>query len=64
MLEELKEKLERIEKEIKIYKSNLIDEVQKEEMIPASKDLFLLRDLKEQQATIEKIIKKMEKEKE
>ncbi len=64
MLEELKEKLERIEKEIKIYKSNLIDEVQKEEMIPASNDLFLLRDLKEQQATIEKIIKKMEKEKE
>lgn len=48
MLEELKGKLERIEKYIKIYKSNLIEEIEREEIIPASNDLLLLRDLKEQ----------------
>ena len=62
MIEELIKKLERIEYEIKIYKRNLIEEIEKEEMIPASNDLLLLRDLKEQQRTIQRIIKRLKME--
>ena len=63
MIEELINKLERIEYEIKIYKRNLIEEIEREEMIPASNDLLLLRDLKEQQRTIQRIIKRLKMEK-
>lgn len=62
MIEELINKLERIEYEIKIYKRNLIEEIEREEMIPASNDLLLLRDLKEQQRTIQRIIKRSKME--
>lgn len=62
MIEELIGKLERIEYEIKIYKRNLIEEIEREEMIPASNDLLLLRDLKEQQRTIQRIIKRLKME--
>lgn len=62
MLEELKGKLERIEKYIKIYKSNLIEEIEREEIIPASNDLLLLRDLKEQQRTIHRMIERLKME--
>ena len=62
MIEELTGKLERIEYEIKIYKRNLIEEIEREEMIQASNDLLLLRDLKEQQRTIQRIIKRLKKE--
>ena len=62
MIEELINKLERIEYEIKIYKRNLIEEIEREEMIPASNDLLLLRDLKEQQRTIQRIIKRLKME--
>ena len=62
MIEELINKLERIEYEIKIYKMNLIEEIEREEMIPASNDLLLLRDLKEQQRTIQRIIKRSKME--
>lgn len=62
MIEELIGKLERIEYEIKIYKRNLIEEIEREEMIPASNDLSLLRDLKEQQRTIQRIIKRLKME--
>ena len=62
MIEELINKLERIEYEIKIYKRNLIEEIEREEMIPASNDLLLLRDLKEQQRTIQRIIKRLKTE--
>lgn len=62
MIEELTGKLERIEYEIKIYKRNLIEEIEREEMIPASNDLLLLRDLKEQQRTIQRIIKRLKME--
>lgn len=55
MIEELTGKLERIEYEIKIYKRNLIEEIEREEMIPASNDLLLLRDLKEQQRIIKRL---------
>ena len=62
MIEELINKLERIEYEIKIYKRNLIEEIEREEMIPASNDLLLLRDLKEQQRTIQRIIRRSKME--
>ena len=62
MIEELINKLEKIEYEIKIYKRNLIEEIEREEMIPASNDLLLLRDLKEQQRTIQRIIKRLKME--
>lgn len=62
MIEELINKLERIEYEIKIYKRNLIEEIEREEMIPACNDLLLLRDLKEQQRTIQRIIKRLKME--
>ena len=62
MIEELINKLERIEYKIKIYKRNLIEEIEREEMIPASNDLLLLRDLKEQQRTIQRIIKRLKME--
>ena len=62
MIEELINKLERIEYEIKIDKRNLIEEIEREEMIPASNDLLLLRDLKEQQRTIQRIIKRSKME--
>ncbi len=62
MIEELINKLERIEYEIKIHKRNLIEEIEREEMIPASNDLLLLRDLKEQQRTIQRIIKRLKME--
>ena len=63
MIEELINKSERIEYEIKIYKRNLIEEIEREEMISASNDLLLLRDLKEQQRTIQRIIKRLKMEK-
>ena len=62
MIEELINKLERIECKIKIYKMNLIKEIEREEMIPASNDLLLLRDLKEQQRTIQRMIKRSKME--
>lgn len=62
MLEELKTRLERINKEIEVYKNNLIEEIEREEMIPASNDLLLMRDLKEQQGIIKKIIERLERE--
>ena len=62
MIEELINKLERIEYEIKIYKMKLIEEIEREEMISASNDLLLLRDLKEQQRTIQRIIKRLKME--
>ena len=62
MIEELINKSERIEYEIKIYKRNLIEEIEREEMISASNDLLLLRDLKEQQRTIQRIIKRLKME--
>ena len=62
MIEELINKLEGIEYEKKIYKRNLIEEIEREQMIPASNDLLLLRDLKEQQRTIQRIIKRLKME--
>lgn len=55
--ERLKMRLDLINKNIEIYKKNVIEEVQKEEIIPATGSLLLLRDLKEQQGLIEDLLK-------
>lgn len=52
----LKTRLDLINKQIEIYKKNAIDEIEKEEMIPATSDLLMLRDLKEQQLLIKDLL--------
>ena len=54
--EKLKIRLDLINNQIKIYKENAIKEIEKEEMIPATSDLLMLRDLKEQQLLLCKIL--------
>ena len=54
--EKLKMRLDLINNQIKIYKQNAIKEIEKEEMIPATSDLLMLRDLKEQQLLLCKIL--------
>ncbi len=54
----LKMRLDRINNQIEIYKKNAIEEIQKEEMIPATSDLLILRDLKEQQLLIRDLLNK------
>lgn len=58
--EKLKIRLELINNEIEIYKKNAIEEIEKEEMIPATGDLLMLRDLKEQQLLIKKLLETKE----
>lgn len=55
--ENLKIRLQIINSNIEIYKKNAIKEIEKEEMIPATGSLLLLRDLKEQQRLLEQLIK-------
>ena len=54
--ESLKLRLEDINKLIELYKRNAIEELEKEEMIPATSDVLMLRDLKEQQLLIKQIL--------
>ena len=54
--DKLKARLEIINKEIEIYKKNVIEEIQKEQMIPATSDLLMIRDLKEQQGLIKRML--------
>lgn len=54
--EKLEIKLELINNQIEIYKENAIREIEKEEMIPATSDLAMLRDLKEQQGLIKDLL--------
>ena len=53
----LKVKLELINKNIEIYKKNAIESIEKEDMIPATSDLMIMRDLKEQQLLIKEWLK-------
>ncbi len=55
--ERLEIKLELINKNIEIYKKNAIKSIEKEEMIPATSDLMIMRDLKEQQLLIKELLK-------
>lgn len=52
----LKIRLDLINEQIEIYKKNAIKEIEKEEMIPATSDLLMLRDLKEQQGLIKRLL--------
>lgn len=52
----LKIKLDLINSQIEIYKKNAIKEIEQEEMIPATSDLLMLRDLKEQQGLIKRML--------
>lgn len=54
--ESLKLRLEDINKLIELYKRNAVEEIEKEEMIPATNDMLMLRDLKEQQLLIKQIL--------
>lgn len=54
--ENLKIRLNLINNQIEIYKKNAIEEIEKEEIIPATGDLLMLRDLKEQQGLIKKLL--------
>ena len=52
----LKIRLELINNQIEIYKKNAIKEIEKEEMVPATNSVAMLRDLKEQQLLIKQIL--------
>ena len=54
--ESLKLRLEDINKLIELHKRNAIEELEKEEMVPATTDVAMLRDLKEQQLLIKQIL--------
>ena len=58
--EQLKIRLDLINNQIEIYKKNAIEEIEKEEMIPATSDLLMLRDLKEQQGLIKRLLNEEE----
>lgn len=53
---ELEIRLDIVNSQIEIYKKNAIKEIEKEEMIPATSDLLMLRDLKEQQGLIKRML--------
>lgn len=57
MEEIMKKKLDLINNQIEMYKRNAIKEIEKEEMIPATSDLLILRDLKEQQLLIKELLR-------
>lgn len=59
--EKLKMRLDLINNQIEIHKKNAIEEIEKEQMIPATGDLLMLRDLKEQQGLIKRLIDEEEK---
>jgi hypothetical protein len=58
--EKLINRLNVVNKEILIYKTNLIEEIEKESIIPATYDLLALRDLKEQQGLLQQLIAESE----
>lgn len=57
MKEIIKIRLDFVNKQIEIYKKKAIEEIEKEEMITATCDLLMLRDLKEQQLLLKELLK-------
>lgn len=53
----LEEKLSFINENIEIYKRNAIENIEKEQMVPATSNLMIMRDLKEQQLFIKELLK-------
>lgn len=58
--QKLIDRLNSVNKAIKTYKTNIIEEIEKEEMIPATCDLLIMRDLKEQQGLLQQLIAESE----
>lgn len=58
--EKLKIRLSLINNQIEIYKKNAIEEIEKEQIIPATSSLLMLRDLKEQQLLIKEMLETKE----
>lgn len=58
--EQLTIRLNFINTQIEIYKENAIKNIGAEAMIPATSDLLVMRDLKEQQLLIKRLLKKEE----
>lgn len=58
--EKLKIRLSLINNQIEIYKKNAIEEIEKEQIIPATSRLLMLRDLKEQQLLIKEMLETKE----
>lgn len=58
----LKIRLDLVNKQIELYKKHAIEEIEKGEMIPATSDLLMLRDLKEQQLLIKQILETEEED--
>lgn len=58
MENEIAIRLSFVNENIEIYKKNAIKEIEKENMIPATSYLLMLRDLKEQQLLLKKLLKK------
>ena len=60
--EKLRDRLNLINNEIEIYKTNVIEHVKKEEMVPATCDLLIMRDLKEQQLLLKNLLESEDKQ--
>ena len=58
----LKIRLDLVNKQIELYKKHAIEEIEKEEMIPATDDVAMLRDLKEQQGLIKQLLETEEED--
>ena len=58
----LKIRLDLVNKQIELYKKHAIEEIEKEEMIPATNDVAMLRDLKEQQGLIKQLLETEEED--
>ena len=58
--QKLIDRLNLVNKAIKTYKTSAIEEIEKEEMIPATCDLLIMRDLKEQQGLLQQLIAESE----
>ena len=53
-------RLDIVNSQIELYKKNAIKEIEKEEIISATGDLLMLRDLKEQQLLIKEMLETKE----
>lgn len=58
----LKIRLDLVNNRIELYKRHVIEEIEKEEMIPATNDVAMLRDLKEQQLLIKQLLETEEED--
>lgn len=58
--QKLIDRLNSVNKAIKTYKTSVIEEIEKEEMISATCDLLIMRDLKEQQGLLQQLIAESE----